>query len=35
VDDVHKQQLPSSSSKFPHLVFQGGLDLKESICVDI
>jgi hypothetical protein len=34
VDNVHKQELPSNSSKLLHLVFQGGLELKENICVD-
>jgi hypothetical protein len=29
------QQLPSNSSKLLPLVFQGGLELKENICVDI
>lgn len=32
VDDVHMQQLPSSSNKLLPLLFQGGLELKESIC---
>jgi hypothetical protein len=35
MDHVHMQQPPSSSSKLLPLVFQGGLELKESICVDI
>ncbi len=35
MDNVHMQQPPSSSSKLLPLVFQGGLELKESICVDI
>jgi hypothetical protein len=34
VDDVHMQQSPSSSSKLLLLVLQGGLELKENICVD-
>ncbi len=34
VDDVHMQQLPSSSSKLLPLVFRGGLKLKENICAD-
>jgi hypothetical protein len=34
MDDVHMQQQPSSSNKLQPLVFQGGLELKENICVD-
>jgi len=34
VDNVHMQQLPSSSNKLIPLVSWGGLELKENICVD-
>jgi hypothetical protein len=34
LDDVHIQQPPSGSSKLLPLVSQGGLELKENICVD-
>jgi hypothetical protein len=35
MDNVHMQQMPSSSSKLLSLLSQGhGLELKESICVD-
>jgi len=34
VEDVHVQQLPSSSSNLLPLLFQVGLELKETICVD-
>jgi hypothetical protein len=34
VEDVHIQQLPSSPSNLLPLLFQGGLKLKENICVE-
>jgi hypothetical protein len=34
MEGVHVQQLPSYSSDFLLLLFRGGLELKENICVD-
>jgi hypothetical protein len=34
MEDVHIQQLPFGFNDLLPLLFQGGLELKENICVD-